>query len=78
MTDRRVAAWILSRPVRAAWAVAVVVGASVSIASRIRAQGTDTTHAPAATVPGMRRPQYPRRVDRHSPTLRGPRATPPR
>ena len=52
MTDRRVAAWILSRPVRAACAVAVVVGASVSIASRSRAQGTDTTHAPAATAPG--------------------------
>ncbi len=52
MTDRRVAAWILPRHVRAACAVAVVVSASISIAGRSRAQGTDTTHAAAATAPG--------------------------
>jgi hypothetical protein len=52
MTDRGVAAWILPRPVRAACAVAVVVCASVSIAGRGHAQGTDTTHAAAATAPG--------------------------
>ena len=51
MTDRRVAAWIVPRPVRVACAVAVVVCASVLITGRSRAQGTDTTHA-AATAPG--------------------------
>jgi hypothetical protein len=59
MTDRRVAARILPRPVRAACGVAVVVWASVSIASPSRAQGTDTTHAAAAAAPGNAPPPAP-------------------